>query len=91
MRQLRCQLERVDTSLGFLALMVLSLGLSWKATALQREWLCRYLQGESGDAPDVFHLRLPASAIVVGALTYFFGLTLSTWEGRPAAPGAQPI
>lgn len=78
--QLQRQLKDVDTSLGFLALMVFSLFLSWKATALQREALCRYLAGEEGAFPDVFPLRLPASAIVVGALTYFFGLARSALQ-----------
>ena len=48
--------------------------------ALQREGLCGALRGESGEAPDTFFLRLPASAIVVGALTYFFRLALDAWE-----------
>ena len=61
---LQKQLEDVDFSLAFLALMVFSLFLSWKAAALQREALCRGLAGEEGDVPDVFSLRLPASAIV---------------------------
>ena len=72
--ELQKQLEDVDFSLIFLALMVFSLFLSWKAAALQREALCRYLAGEADEFPDVFPLRLPASAIVVGALVYFFGL-----------------
>ena len=78
--ELHSQLEKLNGALGFLGLMILSLGLSWKATALQREALCRYLRGEEGETPDLFSLRLPASAIVVGALTYFFGLALKNWE-----------
>lgn len=76
--QLEKQLADTDGALGFLALMVFSLFLSWRATALQRQALCRYLEGEAGTFPDVFPLRLPASAIVVGALTYFFGLAADT-------------
>ena len=80
-RQALCrQLDTVDTSMGFLGLLIVSLGLSWKAVALQREGLCGALRGESGEAPDTFSLRLPASAIVVGALTYFFRLALDAWE-----------
>lgn len=58
--ELQKQLEDVDGSLVFLALMLFSLFLSWKATALQRQALCRYLAGEEGEFPDVFPLRLPA-------------------------------
>ena len=88
-RQTLCrQLDTVDTSMGFLGLLIVSLGLSWKAVALQREGLCGALRGESGEAPDTFFLRLPASAIVVGALTCFFRLALDAWEQScpPAAP-----
>ena len=81
--ELQKQLEDVDGSLVFLALMLFSLFLSWKATALQR----RYLAGEEGGFPDVFPLRLPASAIVVGALTYFFGLSLETWQSTRGTGG----
>ena len=83
------QLEDVNGALGFLGLMVLSLGLSWKATALQRQALCGYLAGGEGGVPDVFPLRLPASAIVVGAVTYFFGLSLETWQNTRGAGGRR--
>lgn len=85
--ELEQELEDVDGSLVFLALMVFSLILSWKATALQRQALCRYLAGEEGKFPDVFPLRLPANAIVVGALTYFFGLSLKTWQSTRGTGG----
>ena len=85
--ELQKQLEDVDGSLVFLALMLFSLFLSWKATALQRQALCRYLAGEEGEFPDVFPLRLPASAIVVGALLYFFGLSLETWQSTRGTGG----
>ena len=74
------QLHTIDTSLGFLVLLILSVCLSWGATAIQREGLCRILLGETEDVPDVFPIRLAAGAIVAGALTFFFGLALDTWE-----------
>lgn len=86
-RELLGQLRETDGALMFLALMVFSLFLSWKATALQRQALCRYLAGEAGEFPDVFPLRLPASAIVVGALTYFFGLSWETWQSTRGTGG----
>ena len=85
--QLKRQLANMDGALVFLALMVLSLFLSWRAAALQREALCRYLAGGEGEAPDVFSLRLPAGAIVVGALAYFFLLALESWEDARGAGG----
>ncbi len=80
-RELCCQLETADQSLGYLALLILSLCLSWRAVDLQREGLCGILEGGAAGPQNLFPLRLPASAIVVGALTWFFGLSLDTWEG----------
>lgn len=74
------QLGITDDSLFFLALLVVSVVLSWKGTAIQREGLCRILDGEREQFPDVFPIRLAASALVVVALTFFFGLALETWE-----------
>ena len=86
-RELCCQLETADQSLGYLALLILSLCLSWRAVAEQRQGLCGLLLGRTEEVPDTFALRLPASVIVVGALTYFFGLALDTWEGTRQACG----
>ena len=74
------QLRTADTSLAFLVLLILSICLSWQGTAIQREGLCRVLLGEEKEVPDVFHIRLVVSALVVGCLTFFFGLALDTWE-----------
>ena len=82
------QLETVNTSLGFLALLILSLCLSWRAVDLQRGSLCGILKGKTGETPDVFPLRLPASAIVAGALAWFFGLALDTWRETRQEEGA---
>lgn len=74
------QLRTIDTSLVFVALLLLATGLSWKATAIQRQGLCDILLGKGTDVPDVFSIRLVVSAIVIGALTFFFGLSLDTWR-----------
>lgn len=79
-RQLCAQLHTIDTSLAFLVLLILSVCLSWLATAIQRGGLCKLLQGRAEEVPDVFPIRLTAGAIVVGALTYFFSLALDTWR-----------
>lgn len=68
-----------DASLYFLILLILSVCLSWAATAIQRQGLYRVLKGEIQKLPDVFSLRLAANALVVGALTFFFGLALKGW------------
>lgn len=76
-KNLLCQqLDTIDTSLWFIGLLLLATALSWRATAIQREGLCGILLGKSTGVPDVFPLRLTVSAVVVGALTYFFGLAL---------------
>lgn len=83
------QLGTLDTSLKFLGLLILSVCLSWRALAVQREGLRGVLLGEREEVPDVFPLRLVASAIVTGAVTFFFGAALEVWaesrEGDRAA------
>ncbi len=90
-KQLQGQLNTLDTSLGFLLLLILSLLLSWQATALQRKGLADILSGDSTNLPDVSSLRLPASALVVGALTFFFGVSLDVLDSAQAGnrPSAQ--
>lgn len=84
-KKLLCrQLDTIDTSLVFIGLLLLATALSWRATAIQREGLCRLLLGRAGGVPDVFPLRLTVSAVVVGALVYFLQLSL---ENREAAQG----
>ena len=86
------ELHTVDTALGFLLLILVSVLLSCAATARQRQALCLALRG-GGDAAqavgEVYPLRLGAAALVVGALGYFFTLALETWQsaasGDPAA------
>ncbi len=80
-REILCgQLGTLDVSLRFLTLLILSVCLSWRGLALQREGLRALLRGEREDVPNVFPLRLIASALVVGAVTWFFGVSLDVWE-----------
>lgn len=65
-------LETLDRSQFYLLAIVGSLLLSWLALAEQRRQL---RQGVSG--PSVFLLRLGASALVIGALGFFFCLALT--------------
>ncbi len=78
-REFLCgQLGILDVSLKFLVLLILSVCLSWRGLVLQREGLCAALLGEE-EAPDVYPLRITASALVGGALAWFFGVSLETW------------
>ena len=88
---LREQLRTVDESLLFLLLIVLSVLLSYWGVRIQREGLCRTLQGDAEGAaalPRVFPIRLSASALVVGALGFFLCLALKT--ERETARGGTP-
>lgn len=69
------ELELVDTDLGFLFLIVLSVLLSFRATVRERDGLYLRLRGEeqaAQQAENVAPLRLAASALVVGSLGFFF-------------------
>lgn len=80
-KELREQLCTVDGSLLFLGLLLLSVGLSYWGGSLQREGLCRTLRSDAERAanlPEVFPIRLWASALVVGCLGFFLCLAVKT-------------
>jgi len=79
-RILNEQLGTVNQSLFYLALIVLSVLLSFWSVLIQREQLEEQLAGnpQKSAAPDVFPIRLSASVLVVCALGFFFCLTLQT-------------
>lgn len=84
------ELELVDTDLGFLSLIVLSVLLSFLATSRQRDGLYLRLRGEEAAAQraeNVASLRLAASALVVGALGFFFQQALDAC--RNAGPADE--
>ena len=72
---LRGQLNTLDTSLLFLALLTGATALSWAILSRQRGAL---LSGEDIPVPDLIPARLAVSALVVGSLSYFFLLSLET-------------
>lgn len=85
---LRGELELVDTDLGFLFLIVLSVLLSFRATVRERDGLCLRLRGEeqaAQRAENVAPLRLAASALVVGGLGFFFMQALDTCQNAGTA------
>lgn len=75
---LRGQLDTLDTSLLFLALLTGATALSWATVSRQRGALLSLLSGEDTPEPDLFPARLAVSALVVGSLSYFFLLSLET-------------
>lgn len=90
-KALRDALELVDTDLGFLFLIVLSVLLSFRATVRQRDGLCLRLRGEeraAEQAEAVLPLRLGASALVVGSLGFYFMQALDTWQNTGSSDPA---
>lgn len=86
-RALAGQLAAVEESLGFLVLLLGSLLLSFSALQLQRRQLACAAAGEEEAAaavPDPYPLRCGASALVVGALGYFFAQALEGWQSTQA-------
>lgn len=75
------QLGTVDTSLGFLLLIIAATLLSFWSVSIQRDGLCLTLRGETeaaGALPPVYPIKHKASAIIVGALGFFLCLALDT-------------
>ena len=87
-QQDQCEaLKTLDTSRGFLLLILVSVILSYIALSRQREALCLSLEGQEECAEqvgEVYPIRMGASALIVGALGYFFALALQNC--RDAAP-----
>ena len=86
---LRGQLNTLDTSLLFLALLTGATALSWAILSRQRGALLSLLSGEDIPEPDLIPARLAVSALVVGSLSYFFLLSLET-ESRVSAGAEEP-
>lgn len=87
---LKEQLGTVNQSLFYLVLIILSVLLSFWSVLIQREQLEELLVGNSSKtaAPDVFPIKLSASALVVSGLGFFFCLSLRAC--RDAACGNDP-
>ena len=85
------QLDTVNTSLLFLTALIASVVLSFSTVADQRGGLCAALAGEAPRIPDSTCRRRAAGALVIGALTWFFLLSLDSWRcaAGPERPSAQ--
>lgn len=72
-------LSTINTSLGFLLVIIAGLIFSFIATARQRESICCAIAGETEKAAalaDVFPLRCKASALTIGASGFFLCLAI---------------
>ena len=87
---LKEQLRTVNQSLFYLMLLIVSVLLSFWSVLIQREQLENALAGnpQTAAGPDVFPIKLSASALTVSALGFFFCLALRTC--RDAAQGNDP-
>lgn len=74
------QLGDIDGSLEHILVLLVSVGLSFRATALQRRGLCEILEGKESAMPDVFCLRLAGSLLVIMTLGFFFALAVKSWQ-----------
>jgi len=88
--QLEQGLETLNGAIFFIVVIIGSVLLSWLSLLEQRRQVRSALEGEDlSDAPSVFPLRLGASALVIGALGFFFCLALE--RERTAQAGKDPV
>lgn len=87
---LKEQLGIVNQSLFYLVLIILSVLLSFWSVLIQREQVEQALagNGQKGCLPNVFPIKISASALTVGSLGFFFCLALRTC--RDASRGDDP-
>ncbi len=82
--------ETLNGAIFFLVVIIGSVLLSWLSLLEQRRQARATLEGEDlSDAPSVFPQRLGASALVIGALGFFFCLALE--RERTAQSGEDPV
>lgn len=90
----REELERglctLNGSIFFIVVLVASILLSWLSLLEQRRQVCDLLScPETAQTTSVFPLRLGASALVIGALGFFFCLSLR--RQKQACAGEDPV
>ncbi len=80
----------LDQAIFFIVVIIGSVLLSWLSLLEQRRLAGDALEGKDlSDAPPVVPLRLGASALVTGALGFFFSLALE--REKTARTGADPV
>ncbi len=80
----------LNKAIFFIVVIIGSVLLSWLSLLEQRRQARAALEGEDlSAAPSVFPLRLGASALVIGALGFFFCLALD--REKTAQAGTDPV
>ena len=93
-RTLCGQLELINTSGGFLLLVIASVLLSFQALTIQRRGLCLTILGDTQGAaalPDVFPIRWKAGGMVVGALGFFLCAAIYTLKQAQRGGDGQTL
>ena len=88
--ELKKALTALDGSIFFIVVIVASVMLSWLSLVKQRRDTCEALEtGDLTQDPSIFPIRLGASALIIGALGFFF--YLSVQRHKQACEGTDRV
>ena len=88
--ELEKALSALDGSIFFIVVIVASVMLSWLSLVKQRKDACEALEcGDTAQDPSIFPLRLGASALIIGALGFFF--YMSVQRHKQACQRTDPV
>ena len=88
--ELEKALAALDESIFFIVVIVASVMLSWLSLVKQRRDTCKALEcGDLTQDPSIFPLRLGASALIIGALGFFFYMAVQ--RHRQACERTDPV
>ena len=88
--ELEKALTALDESVFFLVVIVASVMLSWLSLVKQREDTREALEtGDLTQDPSIFPIRLGSSALIIGALGFFF--TMSVRRHKQACERTDPV
>ena len=88
--ELEKTLTALDNSIFFIVVIVASVLLSWLSLRKQREDTREALEtGDTAQDPSIFPIRLGSSALIIGALGFFF--TMSVQRHKQACQRTDPV
>ena len=88
--ELEKAIQALDGSIFFIVVIVASVMLSWLSLVKQRRDACEALEtGDTAQDPSIFPLRLGASALIIGALGFFF--YMSVQRHKQACERTDPV
>ena len=88
--ELEKALVALDESIFFIVVVVASVLLSWLSLLKQRKDACEALEtGDLTQDPSIFPLRLGSSALIIGALGFFF--YMSVQRHKQACQRTDPV